>query len=1178
MKKLISILFLLISLNSFGQYEKLFSDKNIAPYNLILKDKFIWLDKEVVRDSLVYAELKTDSIRFRYFDGNCTNWFYVPELSGIRDTLNILDLKIDSVSNVAETDPEFYLWLNNVNFQDSVLTYQIFQDLIGIRDTLQFHSDSLAIAFDSISQYSSRLIELEGLDTTGVFHHNRHFLDSLSYATLQDVLIGVDTSKIITPLVAAQRDSLINVPYIGALDDIYTDYNIAGDSIFANYFNILLMDNAHEADPLFQDWNRTDGINIETKQIWDLDEVLSFYALETDITGGVLDADFTSVTINGEPVVVDSDLSNYVEWADTTNYIATKYDIENVEVDLSSYTQFSDLDTLSFLRSYTETDPIYSGSSWFNTTNNSENWNTAHGWGDHSGAGYLTSELDPIFTSHLANTITSSDTTWWGTNYWNMTATGIHHNGNVAVGDYAPDYGRLRVTATGGNDWINYNYHRSSGGNGMYIGVTTGFSDERKLLSLNRGISATHEFYANGKVRFFNYGSGSTFTGTVENYLATDANGNLIVASGTSGSGDDWGRQVVQTDATLTGDGTSTSPLSVVGGGGGSLWESSSGFINPINDENILIGGSAYPLVRFVSADFPTRHAQLYFDGSSLRGNYSDGSTLYDVISWGQLGLQTTGLLLSSSTNYNNVNGSIRYDGADLLGRVGGVWKSLTAGASGTGVTTFLELTDTPSAYTGNAGKVVKVNSGASGLEFGDIGTGYWTRNAASALVYPNLTSDKVLIGTSSTLTTDAQTLLQIYGNSYVAGNITSGSYLRIHEVASPSTPASGWGLVYPKTDGKLYFKNDSGTEYDLTEVGSGTGGGDVYKVGTPVNNQVGVWTGNGTIEGDADLTFDGTNLVVTGNVTSDQNRTQSTLTNPSSMDYRLGAKVRVNLTTSISDMTITNLPDGSEGSLEVYQDATGNRTFTIAGSTGYTTLKRVGPKTEINLAANSHTTIAYWRTGDILYYGFVDDRAISSGGSSLWTDGGDYTYLTSTSDNLSIGSSVNNGFKLYVDGDGYFTTALHVDGFVSGNALRITEEQSTITGITGTEGGVFRVGTDNLAYWVSDYNDGNKVYDITGSTKPIKVSGTSRNLYINDHTFINTSPNPSGLENPIYLPASPHTGKIFVIVNRHTDDVRLRVGTSDVNYYTPSGTSNIVAGQSMVTIQFDGTNWYQIQ
>ena len=33
-------------------------------------------------------------------------------------------------------------------------------------------------------------------------------------------------------------------------------------------------------------------------------------------------------------------------------------------------------------------------------------------------------------------------------------------------------------------------------------------------------------------------------------------------------------------------------------------------------------------------------------------------------------------------------------------------------------------------------------------------------------------------------------------------------------------------------------------------------GGGDVTKVGTPVNNQVGVWTGDGTIQGDSALTF----------------------------------------------------------------------------------------------------------------------------------------------------------------------------------------------------------------------------------------------------------------------------------------------------------------------------------
>jgi hypothetical protein len=32
-----------------------------------------------------------------------------------------------------------------------------------------------------------------------------------------------------------------------------------------------------------------------------------------------------------------------------------------------------------------ETDPVYTGSSWYTTTNNSSNWNTAYGWGNHAG-------------------------------------------------------------------------------------------------------------------------------------------------------------------------------------------------------------------------------------------------------------------------------------------------------------------------------------------------------------------------------------------------------------------------------------------------------------------------------------------------------------------------------------------------------------------------------------------------------------------------------------------------------------------------------------------------------------------------------------------------------------------------------------------------------------------------
>ena len=46
-------------------------------------------------------------------------------------------------------------------------------------------------------------------------------------------------------------------------------------------------------------------------------------------------------------------------------------------------------------------------------------------------------------------------------------------------------------------------------------------------------------------------------------------------------------------------------------------------------------------------------------------------------------------------------------------------------------------------------------------------------------------------------------------------------------------------------------------------------GSGDVTKVGTPVDNQVAIWTGNGTIEGDTAVTWDGSTFSVTGDVSA---------------------------------------------------------------------------------------------------------------------------------------------------------------------------------------------------------------------------------------------------------------------------------------------------------------------
>ncbi len=85
------------------------------------------------------------------------------------------------------------------------------------------------------------------------------------------------------------------------------------------------------------------------------------------------------------------------------------------------------------------------------------------------------------------------------------------------------------------------------------------------------------------------------------------------------------------------------------------------------------------------------------------------------------------------------------------------------------------------------------------------------------------------------------------------------------------------------QTAWRVFYSNGSG---DVTELALGVdgtflksngassaptfavpaGAGDVSKVGTPLNNQIPVWTGDGTLEGTSDFTYDGTSLnLITG-------------------------------------------------------------------------------------------------------------------------------------------------------------------------------------------------------------------------------------------------------------------------------------------------------------------------
>jgi len=73
-------------------------------------------------------------------------------------------------------------------------------------------------------------------------------------------------------------------------------------------------------------------------------------------------------------------------------------------------------DLSGYLTSYTETDPVFTASPASGiTSTNITNWNTAYGWGDHSTAGYLTSETTTTL-SLATNILTYTDETGTDTN------------------------------------------------------------------------------------------------------------------------------------------------------------------------------------------------------------------------------------------------------------------------------------------------------------------------------------------------------------------------------------------------------------------------------------------------------------------------------------------------------------------------------------------------------------------------------------------------------------------------------------------------------------------------------------------------------------------------------------------------------------------------------------------
>lgn len=301
-----------------------------------------------------------------------------------------------------------------------------------------------------------------------------------------------------------------------------------------------------------------------------------------------------------------------------------------------------------------------------------------------------------------------------------------------------------------------------------------------------------------------------------------------------------------------------------------------------------------------------------------------------------------------------------------------------------------------------------------------------------------------------------------------------------------------------------------------------GGGGGDVSKVGTPVDNQVGVWTGDGTIEGDTALTFDGTelNVLSTGtqlslsydgsNSTDINTNTNGDLFfNPSGEDSFFDSDVHPLTGNTRSLGTIgaywSDLYIGSGGTINF------NNNVELTHSAGNLTLSNgdvfnasdaiFSTATSTTLCLTGDDCITTWPSGTSVSFGSDNQIPFTNSG------GTDFDYATAfvfDGTNLGIGTSSPSHLLTLGNPVSVIGSGARLAAFNAGNTYALFKDsEDDIEGHFGTHSDGYvqmSSATDHPLRFRID-NDGAAMVIATTSNVGIGIASPDRRLEITDST-----------------------------------------------------------------------------